>query len=58
MNEENYISRKQQLLKDFDKSIARINSVLTSRFGNEEANSLISESRFEMWCHKKNIYSN
>jgi hypothetical protein len=47
MNEENYISRKQQLLKDFDKSIARIKSVLTSRFGNEQANSLISESRFE-----------
>ncbi|MBC8509126.1 MAG: L-2-amino-thiazoline-4-carboxylic acid hydrolase [Anaerolineales bacterium] len=47
MSEDNYISRKQQLLKDFDKSIARIKSVLTSRYGNEQANSLISESRFE-----------
>ena len=47
MSEDNYISRKQQLLKDFDKSIARIKSVLTSRYGNEQANSLINESRFE-----------
>lgn len=47
MNEDNYVSRKQKLLKDFDKSIARIKSVLTSRYGNEQANSLISESRFE-----------
>jgi len=47
MSEGNYISRKQQLLKDFDKSMARIKSVLTSRYGNEQANSLISESRFE-----------
>jgi hypothetical protein len=44
---DNYISRKQQLLKDFDKSTARIKSVLTSSYGNEQANSLISESRSE-----------
>ena len=47
MNKDNYISRKQQLLKDFDRSIARIKSMLTSRYGNEQANSLISESRSE-----------
>jgi len=47
MSQDNYISRKQKLLKDFDKSIARIKSVLTSHYGNEQANSLISESRFE-----------
>ncbi|MFC1527498.1 L-2-amino-thiazoline-4-carboxylic acid hydrolase [Candidatus Neomarinimicrobiota bacterium] len=47
MSENNYISRKQKLLKDFDKSIARSKSVLISRYGDEQANSLISESRIE-----------
>lgn len=47
MKENNYISRKQQLLKTFDRSIARSKRVLITRYGNEEANLLISECRHE-----------
>jgi hypothetical protein len=47
MKDDNYISRKPQLLKAFDRSIARSKQVLISRYGNEHANSLISETRLE-----------
>jgi hypothetical protein len=47
MREENYISCKLQLLKSFDRSIARSKQVLISRYGNEHTNSMISESRRE-----------
>ena len=47
MIDENYISRKKQLLKAFDRSIARSKRVLIDRYGNELANSLIRESRRE-----------
>jgi len=47
MRDNNYISRKQQFLKSFDKSIVRSKPVLISRYGNEHTNSLISESRRE-----------
>ncbi len=47
MRENNYISRKQQLLKSFDRSIARSKRVLVTRYGSEQANSLISECRRE-----------
>jgi hypothetical protein len=47
MREENYISRKQQLLKSLDRSIARSKQVLISRYGNERANTLIGEFRRE-----------
>jgi len=47
MKDINYISRKQQFLKSFDRSIARSKRVLIDRYGNEHANSLISEFRRE-----------
>jgi hypothetical protein len=47
MSDENYISRKNQLLKSFDKAITRSKRVLIDRYGKEEANSLISESSRE-----------
>ena len=47
MRDDNYISRKQQFLKSFDRSIARSKRVLICRYGDEHTNSLISESRRE-----------
>lgn len=47
MKENNYIIDKPKLLKSFDRSIARSKRVLAARYGNEQANSLISESRRE-----------
>jgi hypothetical protein len=47
MRNNNYISRKKQLLKSFNKSIARSKRVLIDRYGKERANSLIRESRRE-----------
>lgn len=47
MRDDNYISRKKQLLKSFDRSLARSKGVLIYRYGNEHANALISESRRE-----------
>jgi hypothetical protein len=47
MTYENYVSRKSRLLKDFDKSVARVKRMLISRFGEEQANALIRESRQE-----------
>jgi len=40
MINKNYISRKLRLLKDFDKAIARVKRVLTSRYGDEKIKSL------------------
>jgi hypothetical protein len=47
LRENNYIYRKQQLLKAFDKAITRSKHVLVTRYGNEKAYSLIRESRLE-----------
>jgi hypothetical protein len=47
MRENNYISRKQQFLKAFDRSIARSKRVLITRYDNDQTDSLIRESRFE-----------
>ena len=47
MTSENYVSRKFQLLKNFDRAIARVKPVLISRYGEEQANTLIRESRQE-----------
>ncbi|MHB8138075.1 MAG: L-2-amino-thiazoline-4-carboxylic acid hydrolase [Smithellaceae bacterium] len=47
MKEDNYIYRKKQLLKGFDRSVARSKPVLITRYGDEQANSLISECRRE-----------
>ena len=45
MTDANYVSRKSRLLKDFDKSVARAKRVLISRYGEEQTNTLIRESR-------------
>ena len=47
MTDANYVSQKSQLLKDFDKSVARVKRVLISRYGEEQTNTLIRESRQE-----------
>jgi len=47
MSHQNYLSRKSQLLKAFDRSLSRIKGVLISRYGEEQANTLIRESRQE-----------
>ena len=47
MTANNYISRRKQLLKSFNRLMTRSKQVLRSRYGNEQANSLISESRCE-----------
>jgi hypothetical protein len=47
MKNEGYLSQKSQLLKDFDKAVARASKLLISRFGQEKGNALISESRRE-----------
>ncbi len=45
MSIETYVSRKSRLLKDFDRSVSRVKQVLIARYGEEEANILIQESR-------------
>lgn len=47
MRNNNYISCKKQLLRSFDRSIARSKRVFIDRYGKERANSLIRESRRE-----------
>jgi len=47
MTHENYVSRKARLLKDFDRSLVRVKRVLISRYGEEKATALISNSRRE-----------
>lgn len=45
MSHETYVSRKSRLLKDFDRSVSRVKQVLIARYGEEEANILLQESR-------------
>lgn len=47
MTYENYVSQKPKLLKDFDKSFARVSRMLIPCFGDDTTNSLIRESREE-----------
>jgi hypothetical protein len=47
MPEASYASQKPRLLKDFDRMVARVKRVLTSRYGEEQAKALIRESRRE-----------
>lgn len=44
---ENYIKRKSRLLKSFDKSIARAEFLIISHYGEEQANTIMDESRQE-----------
>jgi len=45
MSRESYVSRRSKLLKDFDRSVSRVKRVLIARYGEDEANTLIRESR-------------
>jgi hypothetical protein len=45
MPNDNYVSRKSRLMKDFDKSISRVKRVLVARYGQEDASILMWESR-------------
>jgi hypothetical protein len=45
MSHETYAPRKRQLLKSFDRSVSRVEPVLVARYGEEEAQSLLQESR-------------
>ena len=47
MTDTSHFRRKPRLLKGFDRSLARIKRVLSSRYGEEQANTLIGESRGE-----------
>jgi hypothetical protein len=47
MPEANYAPQKSGFLKDFDRMAARVRRVLISRYGEEQAKSLIAESRRE-----------
>ncbi|MAT96051.1 MAG: hypothetical protein CL608_02715 [Anaerolineaceae bacterium] len=40
-----YVSRKFRLIKDFDRSVSRVKQLLIARYGEEEANILMQESR-------------
>lgn len=45
MPQESYVSRKLQLLKSFDGSVARLKPALAGRYGEEEAHILVGEAR-------------
>jgi hypothetical protein len=45
MSYETYAPRKARLLKDFDRSISSVKQVLVARYGEEEAYTLMRESR-------------
>ena len=45
MSHETYASRKRQLLKSLNRSVSRVEPVLVARYGEEEAQSLLRESR-------------
>jgi len=47
MPEANYAPQKSRFLKDFDRMAARVRRVLISRYGEEQAKALVSESRQE-----------
>lgn len=40
-----YVSRQSGLMKDFDRAIARVKHLLVARYGEENANALMRESR-------------
>jgi hypothetical protein len=45
MSGETYNSRRSRLLKDFDRSVSRVKRTFIARYGEEEANTLMGESR-------------
>ena len=45
MSNETYVSRRPRLLKGFDRSVSSVKQVLIARYGEEEANTLMRESR-------------
>lgn len=45
MEHENYVSRQPQLLRSLDRSLSRLKPVLVSRYGADEARSLVLECR-------------
>jgi len=45
MTNENYASRTPRLMKSFDSAVARVKPTLVARYGEEEANALMRESR-------------
>lgn len=47
MIQENYLYRKNRLLRDFDRSLSRVSQSLVSRLGEEQARRLIQDSRQE-----------
>jgi len=47
MPEASYTSQKSRLLKDFDRMAARVRRVLVSRYGEEQAKAILTESRRE-----------
>ncbi len=47
MNHDSYVYRKERLLKDFDRSLNRVNQMLVTRLGVEPARRLLCESREE-----------
>ena len=47
MSYKTYVSRKSRLLKGFDRSVSRVKQVLIARYGEDEGNTLMRESRRE-----------
>jgi len=47
MPEASYASQKSRFLKDFDRMAARVRRVLVSRYGEEQAKAILTESRRE-----------
>jgi len=47
MPEASYVPQKSRFLKDFDRMAARVRRVLVSRYGEEQAKALLTESRRE-----------
>ena len=47
MTDNPYLTRKSKLLREFDKTISRIQPLLQSRFGEQQADSFVREARQE-----------
>jgi len=47
MTSQDYVPQKSQLLKDFSKSVAHVKEVLVARYGQEQADAIVAESRQE-----------
>ncbi len=47
MSHKTYVPRKSRLLKDFDRSLTRVKKVLFARYGEDEATTLMRESRHQ-----------